>query len=171
MLKICLLGQITYLRSPRCELWYQRVLEESTTELKTARTFEPEVIGQRTQVPRLRSRKRQWKNDEESDDNPALFRRVRVRYWDQEDDVWPQAEPSGPPPVFSGYKSWTRPDRPVTKFKLIKDENDRYMVVEIEVDGDGNEMKKEDIEEIPGQEATIERNVGASPPEDRVALP
>ena len=48
-------------------------------------------------------------------------------------------------------------DRPVTKYKLIKDENDRYMVVEIEVDGDGNEMKKEDIEEIPGQEATIER--------------
>ncbi len=35
-----------------------------------------------------RSRKRQWKDDEESDDNPALFRRVRVRYWDQEDDVW-----------------------------------------------------------------------------------
>ena len=49
------------------------------------------------------------------------------------------------------------PDRPITKYKLIKDENDRYMVVEIELDGDGNEMQKEDIKEIPGQEATIER--------------
>lgn len=48
-------------------------------------------------------------------------------------------------------------ERPITKYKLIKDENDRYMVVEIELDGDGNEMQKEDIEEIPGQEATIER--------------
>ena len=48
-------------------------------------------------------------------------------------------------------------DRPVTKYKLIKDEDDRYMVVEVEVDADGIEMQKEDIEEIPGQEATIER--------------
>ena len=48
-------------------------------------------------------------------------------------------------------------ERPITKYKLIKDENDRYTVVEIELDGDGNEMQKEDIEEIPGQEATIER--------------
>lgn len=48
-------------------------------------------------------------------------------------------------------------DQPVIKYKLIKDENDRYAVVEVELDADGNEMHKEDIEEIPGQEATIER--------------
>lgn len=48
-------------------------------------------------------------------------------------------------------------DQPVTKYKLVKDEDDRYMVVEVEVDADGNEMQKEDIEEIPGQEATVER--------------
>ena len=48
-------------------------------------------------------------------------------------------------------------DRPVTKYKLIKDENDKYMVVEVEVDADGNEVRKEDIEEIPGQEAPVER--------------
>lgn len=48
-------------------------------------------------------------------------------------------------------------NQPVTKYKLIKDDHDNYMAVEVEVDGDGNEMRKEDIEEIPGQEATIER--------------
>lgn len=48
-------------------------------------------------------------------------------------------------------------DRSVTKYKLIKDENDKYTVVEVEVDADGNEVRKEDIEEIPGQEATVER--------------
>ena len=48
-------------------------------------------------------------------------------------------------------------DQPVTKYKLIKDEDDKYMVVEVEVDADGNEMRKKDIEEIPGQEATVER--------------
>ena len=48
-------------------------------------------------------------------------------------------------------------NQPITKYKLIKDDHDNYMAVEIEVDGDGNEMRKEDIEEIPGQEATIER--------------
>ncbi|KAL9074861.1 MAG: hypothetical protein Q9161_001999 [Pseudevernia consocians] len=48
-------------------------------------------------------------------------------------------------------------DRPVTKYKLIKDEDDKYMVVEVEVDAEGNELRKEDIEEIPGQEATMER--------------
>lgn len=46
---------------------------------------------------------------------------------------------------------------PATKYKLIKDENDKYMVVGIEVDADGNEVRKEDIEEIPGQETTVER--------------
>ena len=48
-------------------------------------------------------------------------------------------------------------DRPATKYKLIKDDNEKYVLVEFEVDTEGNEMRKEDIEEIPGQEATIER--------------
>lgn len=50
-------------------------------------------------------------------------------------------------------------DRPVaTKYKLIKDDDDRYMVVEVEMDADGNEVRKEDLEVIPGQEAAIERD-------------
>ena len=48
-------------------------------------------------------------------------------------------------------------DKHSTKYKLIKDDDDRYMVVEVEVDENGNEMLKEDIEEIPGQEPTVER--------------
>ena len=48
-------------------------------------------------------------------------------------------------------------DKNTTKYKLIKDDDDRYMVVEVEVDENGNEMLKEDIEEIPGQEPTVER--------------
>lgn len=52
-------------------------------------------------------------------------------------------------------------DQPITKYKLTKDEDDRYMVVEVEVDADGNEMHKENIEEIPGQEATVEREFTA----------
>ena len=48
-------------------------------------------------------------------------------------------------------------DKHSTKYKLIKDDDDRYMVVEVEVDENGNEMLREDIEEIPGQEPTVER--------------
>ena len=48
-------------------------------------------------------------------------------------------------------------DRPITKYKLIKDEKDNYLVVEVEVDADGDEMQKEDIKQIPGQEASTER--------------
>lgn len=56
----------------------------------------------------------------------------------------------------NGGDQFDEPDEPTTKYKLIKDENDKYTVVEVEVDADGNEMRK-DIEEIPGQEATVER--------------
>ena len=47
-------------------------------------------------------------------------------------------------------------DQHTTKYKLVKDDNDRYLVVEVEVDENDNEMHKEDIEEIPGQEPTVE---------------
>lgn len=48
-------------------------------------------------------------------------------------------------------------DKPITKWKLAKDENDDYQVVEIEVDEDGNAVRKEDINELPGQEGAKDR--------------
>jgi len=47
-------------------------------------------------------------------------------------------------------------DKPITKWKLVKDEHDDYQVVEIEVDEDGNAVQKEDINELPGQEGAKE---------------
>lgn len=46
-------------------------------ELKPASTNVRE-----TQLPAPRTRKRQWTSEEELDDNPAQFRRVRLRYCD-----------------------------------------------------------------------------------------
>lgn len=47
-------------------------------------------------------------------------------------------------------------DKPITKWKLIKDEDDEYQLVQIEVDAEGNVVQKEDINELPGQESTKE---------------
>lgn len=49
----------------------------STMGLKPASTNVRE-----TQLPAPRTRKRQWTSEEELDDNPAQFRRVRLRYCD-----------------------------------------------------------------------------------------
>ena len=87
MATIHFVGQIAYFRSPRCKRWYQRVLETITTEPIPISTIDPKVVVQDTQLPTSRPRKRQRIDDEDSDDNPAQFRRVRLRYWDQDHEL------------------------------------------------------------------------------------
>ena len=41
--------------------------------------------------------------------------------------------------------------RPITKYRLVKDEDGKYMAVEVEVDADGNKIRKESIVEIPNK--------------------
>ena len=77
-------GRTAYLRSPGCKMWYQRVLETSTTEIIPMTTIEPKAVLQDRQLPMSRPQKRLRIDDEDSDDNPAQFRRVRLRYWDQD---------------------------------------------------------------------------------------
>lgn len=48
-------------------------------------------------------------------------------------------------------------DKPTTKMKLVVDEHEHAHIVEIEVDENGNEVQKEDIDQLPGQEGTDER--------------
>ena len=48
-------------------------------------------------------------------------------------------------------------DKPKTKMKLVMDENDRPHIVEVEMDENGNEVQKEDIDQLPGQDGTAER--------------
>lgn len=43
----------------------------------------PSMIEQDTQLPVPRPRKRESNDNEELDDDPAHFRRVRLRYWDK----------------------------------------------------------------------------------------
>lgn len=66
------MGHIAYNFSPRCQMWYQRVIETDTTQF-ASRTV------QHTQPSTSSSRKRQWV-DEGLDDSPAQFRRVRLRH-------------------------------------------------------------------------------------------
>ena len=73
--------QVAYFRSPKCKIWYQRVME--TTEPKPRSMTEPE-LGVRAEQPPIRhSRKRQLRDEEEFDDDPAQFRRVRLKYSNQ----------------------------------------------------------------------------------------
>ena len=48
-------------------------------------------------------------------------------------------------------------DKPITKYKLIKDDDDDYHLVEIEVDAEGNAVQKENINELPGQDGVQKR--------------
>ena len=64
-------------------MWYQRVMETDTTESEPTSTMEPKVDVPDTELPMPRPRKRRFVDDEERDDNPADFRRVRLRYWHQ----------------------------------------------------------------------------------------
>lgn len=43
-------------------------------------------------------------------------------------------------------------DKPRTKMKLVVDENERPHIVEVEMDENGNEIQKEDIDQLPGQD-------------------
>ena len=48
-------------------------------------------------------------------------------------------------------------DETKTKMKLVVDEEERPHIVEVEVDKDGNEIQKEDIDKLPGQDESSER--------------
>ena len=48
-------------------------------------------------------------------------------------------------------------EEPITKWKLVKDEDDNYQMVQIELDGDGNPIQKEDLNELPNQDGEKER--------------
>ena len=44
-----------------------------------------------------------------------------------------------------------------TKMKLVMDDNERPQIVEVEMDEHGNEVQKEDIDQLPGQDGVAER--------------
>lgn len=48
-------------------------------------------------------------------------------------------------------------DKPRTKMKLVMDADERPHIVEVEMDENGNEVQKEDIDQLPGQDGTAER--------------
>ena len=48
-------------------------------------------------------------------------------------------------------------DRPIMKWKVVKDDDGHFQVVEVEVDGDGNPIQKEDLNELPSQDGEKER--------------
>jgi len=48
-------------------------------------------------------------------------------------------------------------DKPKTKMKLVMDDNERPQIVEVELDEHGNEIQKEDIDQLPGQDGVAER--------------
>ena len=52
-------------------------------EPKLMSTIDPKGVVQDTQLPASSPRKRQRLDNAEIDDNPAQFRRVRLRFWDQ----------------------------------------------------------------------------------------
>ena len=48
-------------------------------------------------------------------------------------------------------------DKPRIKMKLVVDDEDRPHIVEVEIDENGNEVQKEDIDQLPGQDGSVER--------------
>ena len=48
-------------------------------------------------------------------------------------------------------------DKPKTKLKVVLDEKERPHFVEVELDENGNEVQKEDIDRLPGQEEASDR--------------
>ena len=87
-----------YYCSPRCQMRYQRVIEMNPPE-STGTTV------QDTQLSTSSSRKRQWVDEEELDDSPAQFRRVRLRHipiqYTQNGSPNPQMSPDGRPSTQS----------------------------------------------------------------------
>jgi len=47
-------------------------------------------------------------------------------------------------------------DKPILKWKLVEDGDGHYCFIQIEVDGDGNVIQKEDLEQLPGQDGAGE---------------
>lgn len=52
-------------------------------------------------------------------------------------------------------------DKPITKMKLVVDENEHAHIIEVEMDENGNEIQKEDIDKLPDQDETSEREFTA----------
>lgn len=52
-------------------------------------------------------------------------------------------------------------DKPKIKMKLIMDENEQPHIIEVEMDENGNEIQKEDIDRLPGQDEAVEREFSA----------
>lgn len=48
-------------------------------------------------------------------------------------------------------------DKPITKMKLVMDANERPHIIEVEMDENGNEIQKEDIDRLAGQDEAVER--------------
>jgi len=106
--------------------------------------------------------------------DPAIHRRINPNYpistvkaadpdiLDESDDESEQSSCGGSSSdeEGSGQKvgdQFGEMDEPITKWKVIKDEDDEYQIVRVEIDGDGNVIQKEDINQLPGQEETQER--------------
>lgn len=75
-LMIFIVGRHTHSRSRNCQIWYQRIMGTNTMEVGS-------MIEQDTQSPAPHPRKGKSNDDERPDDNPAHFRRVRLRCWNQ----------------------------------------------------------------------------------------
>ncbi len=52
-------------------------------------------------------------------------------------------------------------DKPITRMKLVVDENENARIIEVEMDENGNEIQKEDIDRLQGQDESIEREFAA----------
>ena len=64
--------QIANYRSPRCQMWYQRVIEMRSPDFEstTVQDIQPSTSS---------SQQRKWVDDKELEDSPAQFRRVRLK--------------------------------------------------------------------------------------------
>lgn len=105
--------------------------------------------------------------------DPAIHRRINPNYpistvkpsdpdilEDSEDDEDSSCCESSSDEEGTGQKAgdqFGETDRPIMKWKVIKDDDGQYRCVQIEVDGDGNVVKKEDMNELPGQDDNKER--------------
>ena len=49
-------------------------------------------------------------------------------------------------------------DMPIMKWKVVKDEDGHFQVVQIEVDADGNTIQKEDLNVLPSEDGTTDRD-------------
>ncbi|KAL9591627.1 MAG: hypothetical protein Q9179_007530 [Wetmoreana sp. 5 TL-2023] len=99
--------------------------------------------------------------------DPAIHRRINPNYPistvkpkdpDIIDDEYEESDDGSCGCCGSSEEEDTKPrdqledaDKPKTKMKLVMDENERPHIVEVELDEQGNEIQKEDIDHLPGQ--------------------